>query len=84
MSVEPPTAAATYNVPDTAPGGGGMSTAVTTQPRPTGVQVRNMVESDSDFAGAMTVEAFESKFKWAVGESKYVNLCRFRCRFMSI
>ena len=34
------------------------------------VQVRNMEVEDAEFAGNMLVEAFRSKFEWAVGKEK--------------
>ncbi len=34
------------------------------------VQIRNMVLDDAEFAGRNTVEAFRSKFEWAVGKNK--------------
>lgn len=36
-----------------------------------------MIQSDAEFAGVMTVEAFESKFKWAVGEKNMPAAKRF-------
>ena len=34
------------------------------------VQVRPMVKEDAEFVGRLTVEGFEGKFKWAIGENK--------------
>ena len=43
---------------------------VTAQPGLHNIQVRPMRVEDAEFAGRLTVEAFESKYKHCVGERK--------------